>query len=109
MNLLDNITTLKGVGPKKAENLGRLNIETIEDLMLFFPRSYEDRSRVVNINELQSGQKCLVKGRVVRKYVNRYGRKQRLVLKVTDATGGIEVVFFNAAYIAKAVQEGEEY
>lgn len=109
MNLLDNITTLKGVGPKKAENLGRLNINTIEDLMLFFPRSYEDRSRVMNISELQSGIKCLIKGRVVRKYVNRYGRKGRLVLKVTDATGGIEVVFFNAAYIAKAVQEGEEY
>ena len=109
MRLLDHVTTLKGVGPKKAEALSRLGIRTLEDLVLFFPRTYEDRSSVTDIDQLRTGDKCLVKGRVIRKYVNRYGRKQRLVLKVKDHTGGIEVVFFNASYIAKAVQEGEEY
>ena len=109
MDLLDSVTTLKGVGPKKAEALSRLGIDTLEDLILFFPRSYEDRSSVKEIAGLVSGEKALVKARVIRKYINRYGRKQRLVLKVRDLTGGIDVVFFNASYIAKAVQEGEEY
>lgn len=109
MRLLDPVTTLKGVGPKKAEALSRLGIETLEDLILFFPRSYEDRSAVTAVRDLRPGERYLVKGRVFRKDLYRYGRKQRLVLKVRDVTGGIEVVFFNASYLAKAVQEGEEY
>ena len=96
MQLLDKVTTLKGVGPKKAEILSHMGIETIEDLMLYFPRSYEDRSRIVPINQLKVSDKCLIKGRVVKKYIIRYGIKQRLVLKVQDATGSIDVVFFNA-------------
>lgn len=108
MQLLDKVTTLKGVGPKKAEILSHMGIETIEDLMLYFPRSYEDRSRIVPINQLKVSDKCLIKGRVVKKYINRYGIKQRLVLKVQDATGSIDVVFFNAIYIVKAVRECDE-
>ncbi|MDO4393713.1 MAG: ATP-dependent DNA helicase RecG [Bacillota bacterium] len=105
----DSVTSLKGVGPKKAEALARLKIFTLEDLMMLFPRSYEDRSVVVNIADLAIDQKCLIKGRVTRKYANRYGRKQRLVLKVADATGGIEVVFFNAVYVSQSIREGDEY
>ena len=108
MQLLDNVTALKGVGPKKAEALSHMGIETIEDLMLYFPRSYEDRGRVVPINQLKASDKCLIKGRVVKKYINRYGMKQRLVLKVQDTTGSIDVVFFNAVYVAKSVREGDE-
>lgn len=109
MKLQESVTSLRGVGPKKAEALARLGIETLEDLILFFPKSYEDRSRVIDIAMLSVGSKCLIKGTVIRKHENRYGRKQRLVLKVADATGGIEVVFFNAGYITKSVMEGEEY
>ena len=109
MKLQESVTSLRGVGPKKAEALARLGIETLEDLILFFPKSYEDRSRVIDIAMLSVGSKCLIKGTVIRKHENRYGRKPRLVLKVADATGGIEVVFFNAGYITKSVMEGEEY
>ena len=43
MELFDVITDLRGVGPKKAAALKKLNIHTLEDLLFFFPRDYEDR------------------------------------------------------------------
>ena len=45
MKLQDSITTIKGIGPKKAEAFARIGIETIEDLIFTLPRIYEDRDR----------------------------------------------------------------
>ena len=47
MELQDSITTLKGVGQKKAEAFARLGVYTVEDLIFTFPRIYEDRNFTV--------------------------------------------------------------
>ena len=49
----DPVTRLKGVGPKKAEQLANLNIQTIEDLLFHYPRGYEDRTQMKTISQLQ--------------------------------------------------------
>ena len=54
MELQDRITTLTGVGPKKAEAFARLGVETVEDLIFTFPRIYEDRKNIVNIEDLSA-------------------------------------------------------
>lgn len=46
MNLNDKVGSLKGIGPKKAENLSKNNIDTLEDLLYLFPRKYEDLSLI---------------------------------------------------------------
>ena len=51
MNLQDSVANLKGVGKKRVEMLKKLNIETVEDLLYFFPRKYEDRRKPVLISE----------------------------------------------------------
>ena len=51
MELKDKVTQLKGVGPKKAQALEKLNIRTLEDMVFFLPRDYEDRR-----NRLRIGQ-----------------------------------------------------
>lgn len=111
MDARDKVTELKGVGPKKSEALEKLNIRTLEDLMLFFPRDYEDRRNKVKIKDLREERPAVIKGKVDRAVSDRYkyGRKQLLKLLVSDDTGTVEVVFFNAKYLASSFKAGQEY
>ena len=96
MDLRESVTSLKGVGPKKAEALKKLGISTMEDLVFFLPRSYEDRRNRVEV-------KLVVNDRY------RGGRKQMLRLLVEDGTGSMEVVFFNAKYLQHSFRTGRKY
>ena len=110
MELADKITTLKGVGPKKAEAFARLGIETVEDLIFAFPRIYEDRKNIVPIEKLKEGETALFIGEVdvIRPGGYYRGRGSRVLrMLATDDTGSIEVVFFNAAYLAKTIHKGD--
>lgn len=111
MDIKDSVTVLKGVGPKKAELLGKFNIKSVEDMLFFFPRDYEDRRNVMHICDLKNGQPALVKAKVaaVIKDGYRRGKKQLLRLSVSDGTGSLEVVFFNARYLQNSFHKGDEY
>ena len=111
MELFDVITDLKGVGPKKAAALKKLNIHTLEDLLFFFPRDYEDRRACSAIGDLKEGSAFLIRGTVdlVVKDKYRYGGKQRLRVLVSDDTGSLEVVFFHAVYLKDKFRTGSEW
>ncbi|MGN0704308.1 MAG: ATP-dependent DNA helicase RecG [Lentihominibacter sp.] len=111
MELNDSMSSLRGIGPKKAEALSKLNIKTLEDLIYFFPRDYEDRRCRKAISQLQEDETALIRAKVTLVVNDRYrrGRKQLLRLLVTDDTGSLEVVFFNAGYLAKSFRTGDEY
>lgn len=49
VDLKQNVQYVKSVGPAKVELLNNLNIYTLEDLLTYFPRVYEDRSKIKNI------------------------------------------------------------
>ena len=110
MNLHSAITELKGVGPKKAEAFARLGIFTIEDLILTFPRLYEDRRNVVPISQLKEGERAVFKGKVDAIVPGSFRSRGKSVLRIliSDDTGSIEVVFFNAGYLAKTLHIGDE-
>lgn len=110
MELQDSITTLKGVGPKKADAFARLGVYTVEDLMFTFPRIYEDRKQILPIAQLKEGEPALFAGEVdvIRSGGFYRGRGNRVLrMLITDDTGSIEVVFFNAAYLAKTIHRGD--
>ncbi len=111
MKLGDSVREIKGIGSKKAEYLRKLGIRTIEDMLLFFPRDYEDRRKAVNIREASEGDTVMIKGKadIVAADRYRYGGIQRLRLLVTDDTDSLEVVFFNAKYVRDRFKTGEEY
>ncbi|NLD18788.1 MAG: ATP-dependent DNA helicase RecG [Clostridiales bacterium] len=111
MNIHEPATSLKGVGPKKAEALKKLNIDTLEDLIFFFPRDYQDRRNRVNICDLKEETASVIKAKVQLIVKDRYkqGRKQILRLLISDDTGSLEVVFFNAKYLQNSFQKGNEY
>lgn len=112
-DVLDSdIKYLRGVGPKRAELLGKeLGIYTFKDLLYYFPFRYIDRSKVHQISEL-SGEMPYVQlyGRFITFTVVGEGAKRRLQALFTDGTGTIEVVWFNRV---KSIQDsykcGVEY
>lgn len=111
MQINDSISVLKGVGPKKVEIFRDMGIVTIEDLALYFPKSYEDRRTVTPISELKAGSDFLIQARLVNKRIgaNRFNKKTPLVLNVSDDSGMLEVVFFNGYFLNKLFDIGKEY
>lgn len=111
MRLQEPVTTLKGVGPKKEAALKRLGIETIGDFLTLLPREYQDRRSVCPISQLKQEQTVRVRAEVelVVKDPYRRGRRQNLRLLVKDKTGKLEIVFFQAGYLAGVFQIGAVY
>lgn len=98
---------LKGVGPKLAKVLAKINIQTIEDLLYYLPREYEDRTKIKAINALAPGENYLIKGRIM-DIQSRTTQSRFSILKVliTDASGSIETVFFNQPFLANLLRRG---
>lgn len=111
MNLRDNVTTLKGIGGKKAEIFASYGIETLEDLLYFFPRKYEDRRHETAIENLEVGKDALFCGTVISKRYsgNPYKKNTPLTVLVQDDTAIIEVVFFQGRFIEKLFHINEQY
>lgn len=111
MERTDQVTVLKGVGPKKATALEKLNIRTIEDLQSFFPRDYQDRRSPCSISQLKEDRPAYVRGKVelIIKDPFRRGKKQILRILVSDDSGKLEVVFFNARYLADTFKVGSSF
>ncbi|MFH1148553.1 MAG: ATP-dependent DNA helicase RecG [Pseudomonadota bacterium] len=95
--LSSDVGTIKGIGSVRAAGLGRKGICTIEDLVSFIPRTYEDRRRVSEIGSLKPGQKAVVKGRITSAGSIRYWKSRKTVFQaiVQDETGTISAKWFN--------------
>lgn len=103
------VTAVRGVGPKRAQQLQRLGVHTIRDLLCFLPRRYDDYSHLVPINRLQFGEQVTIIARVHKAYV-RETRGGAAVFKavLTDGTGSVEVTWFNQAYLANEIKPGRQ-
>lgn len=107
-NLSDHISVLPGVGPKSAEKFEKLDIFSVEDALLYFPFRYED-FEVKAVNELQDGEKAVIKGLVVSPaVVQYYGKRNRLRFSIRQGENVVFVSFFNQAYLADKVILGQE-
>lgn len=94
MNLQSSIEELKGLGPKSAEKFHKLDIYTIEDLLLYYPFRYED-FKSKSVLDLVDGEKAVIVGTVVTPAnVQYYGYKRnRLSFKIKQGEAVIAVSF----------------
>ena len=109
----ESIGTLKGIGPKRVEAFARLNIQTIGDLLNFYPRldSYLDNSKILTIRELATdGSLQLFKATAVRALERRSaGGRRYCMVTVRDHTGYATLFMFGAQiYVARRIKPDEE-
>jgi ATP-dependent DNA helicase RecG len=98
------------VGPETASNFARLGINSLRDLLLHFPRRYDDYSRLKTINRLEFGEECSVIATVWEAHLRPFRGGQSKMLKVilSDTTGTLEVTFFNQEYLTKHFTPGRQ-
>lgn len=111
MKFSDDIKYIKGVGETRAEGFRLLGVSTVGELLRFYPRAYEDWSKIVPISQCIVGENVCIKGTVMFPVKNERVRGGMLVAKatVTDGDDVIAVTFFNNKYIEKMLKSGEEY
>lgn len=90
----NSLLKLKGVGPKVAEKLQRLDIHNQNDLLFHLPLRYQDRSHIYPIGSLRTGMECQITGEVQLSEI-KYGRGRMLLCRISDGTGYITLRFFH--------------
>lgn len=110
MDLSASIETVKGVGPKTAAALKRVNLRTIGDLLYCLPRVYENYQTTVKIADLRPG-KVVIRGKISDLRLVRTQRKRLTITQgvIRDDTGAIRALWFNQPYRAKQFDEQREY
>jgi ATP-dependent DNA helicase RecG len=111
MRFSDDIKNIKGVGEARAAAFRSVGVSTVGELLRFYPRAYEDWSKVTPIAQCIIGENVCVKGTVMFPVKNERVRGGMLIAKAT-ITGGDDVfaaTFFNNKYVDKMLKSGEEY
>ena len=111
MDLNNDVKYIKGVGPNRVVLLNKLGIYTLKDLITYYPRDYEDRSKPKLINEVLDGEEVLIKGFVISKMLELKIRKNLTIYKliIRDETGPCTITWYNQPYLKKIFIVGNEY
>lgn len=94
---MTDLNILRGVGKPTLEKLARLDIHSVEDLLLHLPLRYQDRTRIRQIADLAPGHETLVEGKIVKTSVVFRGRRM-MIVQISDASGMMNLRFFNFSY-----------
>jgi ATP-dependent DNA helicase RecG len=102
-----SILKLNGVGTSVAKKLEKLGIKTVEDLIHYYPRRYDDFSRIMPIAQLKPGQ-VTVQGKILRVVSRRTFKRGFSITEalIDDGTGAIKAVWFNQPYLANTLPKG---
>lgn len=106
-----DVRYLKGIGQQRAEALSKLGIVTLRDLISFFPRTYEDRTKITPIAALLPGEAACVNAIIADEpTLSRIRRGMELVkFRIVDDSGSIDVTYFNQSYIRQQLNKGQAY
>lgn len=110
MNISDSVATIKGVGPKTVALLGKLNIYTIKDLLLFYPRTYLRYDEPVPVREAQVGERVAIRANI-QSYVDiKSVRSIKIVsCMAKDMSGSVKLTWFNSPFLKQVFHIGQTY
>jgi ATP-dependent DNA helicase RecG len=102
------IQYIKGVGPRIAEILKKKEIETVEDALYYFPRTYEDRRTIKSISKIKPGHRETIVGKIILAGKVRTKRRSLYQMAISDGTGTLTLVWFqfNEKYLRNAYKQG---
>lgn len=111
MKFSDDIKYIKGVGEARALAFRSIGVSTVGELLRFYPRAYEDWSKILPISQCLIGENVCIKGTVMFPVKNERVRGGMLIAKatITDGDDVVAATFFNNKYIDKMLKSGEEY
>ncbi len=106
-----SIRYVKGVGEARVALFEKLGIRTLYDLLTYYPKDYEDRSKIKNIADLEHGETCSFEGTIVSNVSEARPRRGMFISKVSiqDSTGKITAVWFNQQYVKNSLLVGVNY
>jgi len=99
VDLSTDIQYAKGVGPNRKKKLKKLGIETLRDLLEFFPRDYEDRRKIFKLNDLLPGEKVTTQGKIVSVETKRFQNMNILTAVLSDGLVHVPLKWFNQEYL----------
>ncbi len=99
-----SIQYFKGIGPKRAKAFSAYGVNTIEELVYYFPRRYEDRTNFASISELKPDQVYTIKAQILANDQRNSWRRRKFSITeaiLYDNTGKINCVWFNQPYLSE--------
>ena len=110
LDLNKDVKYIKGVGPARVLLLNKLGIFTLKDLITYYPRTYQDRSKPKFICECEDGEEALIEAVVCNNMTNvRLKGKTMQRVIVRDETGSATITWFNQTYLKVKFKVGERY
>ena len=110
IDLEKDVKYIKGVGPNRVKLLNKLGIFTLKDLITYYPRTYEDRSKPKNIAECIDGEEVLIEAYATGRVSDvRLRGKTMQKLVIRDETGVATAVWFNQSYLKNKFEQGKKY
>ena len=100
VDLNKDVKYVKGVGPNRIQLLNKLKIYTLKDLITYYPRDYEDRSKPQNVCDCEDGTEVLIEAMPISK-ITEY-RKGKMIISrliVRDQTGTCYITWYNQGYL----------
>lgn len=106
-----DVSSLKGVGQKRAALFQKLGAPTVGDLLRLYPRAYEDWRDTVPIRNTLLNEVNIVKGTVLRRPMEQRIRGGMTLYKttITDGEDDMQITFFNNKYVMNMLEEGSVY
>ncbi len=104
------LTVIQGIGEKMAQKMKKLNLSTIYDLLHYYPRRYNDYSRLTPIRDLQPGAEVTVSGAIqsIQKRKARNSRLQIVESIIGDGSGHLFITWFNQPWLATRLNIGTQ-
>mgnify|MGYP000047700568 FL=1 len=111
MDLTEDVKYIKGVGPNRVALLNKIGIYNVKDLITYYPRGYEDRSKPKNICECANGEVALIEAVAMSRLIDTRISKGRTMQKlpVVDETGQAVITWFNQPYLKSKFQMRKRY
>lgn len=101
------VSSIAGIGPQLTKTLAKVNVFTVGDLLQYYPRDYEDRTRKVSFSEQAANYgKVHTVAQVIAHEWFGYGRMKTLKILVNDGSGSAELICFNRAFLEKSLIPG---
>jgi ATP-dependent DNA helicase RecG len=103
------LTVMQGIGPRHAETLGKLGMQTLGDMLYYYPRRYDDYSQLKPIKDLFYGEQVTVIGTIQSVHMRpiRGGKASIVETIISDSTAGLRLSFFNQPWLANRFKEGD--